>query len=356
VEALSMSKDEPAPEGEHTEAAPDAAASGGSGDVLDAAPITVLGEATPAEAGTAEQTPSPSPAGNRRRRTGIALITATGVVALAAAPFAMVAPHEHITSESASSPATAHRKPAPKNSATDQKKVVIPAPSWRSQGSSQQPPALPSQPEPAPPAADPPSQWGPPSESPTPDPASSGEPQADGPRRSPADSTRSLPSPAPEPKRNPRSRPTPAGHQPTPSATAAEHHLAPKAKRTRPAPQRIVKHATPHWRSQVIQGTYVLQPGEDVHTNRMRLSLQTDGDLVLRDEHDKVVWSTGTHAEGTHVVFQGDGNFVLYSSTNETLWSSRTDGHDGAVLVLRANGDLAITQGDTVLWHTGTAK
>jgi D-mannose binding lectin len=106
----------------------------------------------------------------------------------------------------------------------------------------------------------------------------------------------------------------------------------------------------------VIQGTYVLQPGQDVHSNRMRLVLQTDGNLVLHDEHDSVVWATGTQAAGTHVVFQGDGNFVLYSSTDETLWSSRTDGHNGAVLVLRANGDMAIVQGDTVLWHTNTAK
>ncbi|MDN3359693.1 hypothetical protein [Actinomadura sp. DC4] len=322
-----MSVHEPAPGEENALAAPSA-----SGGVLDAAPITVLREET--------QPREPAAPGNRRRRTGIAVVTATGVVALAAAPFAMVAPQAHLTSESASSPAKTHQKPAGGNTATDKKEVVIPAPGWRGQGSSQQPPTLPSQPAspvvPAP--ADSPDPWGSPSDPPKADPASGGEPD---PARSPADTgsgSDSSPSATPEPKRN---------------------HVTAEAKpvrRARPAPQEEAKPATPNWQARSIQGTYVLQPGQNVHSNRMRLSLRTDGDLVLSDEHGKVVWSTGTHASGTHVVFQADGNLVLYSSTNATLWSTRTDGHDGAVLVLRANGDMAITQGGAVLWHTGTAK
>jgi hypothetical protein len=93
-----MSTDEPAPDGENTPAAPESATtSSGSGGVLDAAPITVL-EAEPQTpepiaAGAVEQPASPPAAQkNRRRRTGIAVATATGIVALAAAPFAMVAP------------------------------------------------------------------------------------------------------------------------------------------------------------------------------------------------------------------------------------------------------------------------
>jgi hypothetical protein len=345
-----MSTDEPAPDGESTSAAPESArTSSGNGGAMDAAPITVLGEGTPTREPTAadevKQTASPPAAGNRRRRTGIAFATATGIVALAAAPFAMVAPQEHITSESASSPAETHRKPAAKNSATDEKKVVVPEPGWRNQGSSQPPPALPAQPAlpvaPNPVTPDSPNPWGSPSDSP--------EAGAD---------PGSSPSPSPAPKRQTLARPAPAAPQHT-SATEPEHGGTAKAKpviRAPLTPQQPAKRATPNWRSQVIHGTYVLQPGQNVHTNRMRLSLQTNGDLVLRDEHDKTVWSTGTHAAGTHVVFQADGNFVLYSSTNATLWSSRTDGHDGAVLVLRASGDMAITQGSTVLWHTKTAK
>lgn len=323
-------------------AAPEGAGTpSGDGGVLDAAPVTVLGEATrarePLAAGEAEQAASPPPAGNRRRRTSIAFVTATGMVALAAAPFAMVAPQAHLTSESASSPATKHREPATGNSATDKKEVVVPAPGWKSQGSSQPPPTLPSQPAP-PVVPTPVLPWGTPSDPPAEDPAPSEKPEAGGPKpaQSPSDTADSDPSPkaAPAPKRE---------------------HVKP-VRQTRPAPQRTAKAATPNWGTRTVHGTHVLKPGQNVHSNRMRLSLQTDGDLVLRDEHGKAVWSTGTHASGTHVVFQGDGNLVLYSSTNATLWSSRTDGHDGAVLVLRANGDMAIIQGRSVLWHTNTAK
>jgi hypothetical protein len=66
-----------------------------------------------------------------------------------------------------------------------------------------------------------------------------------------------------------------------------------------------------------------------------------------------VTWSTDTHVPDGHAVFQADGNLVLYSSDDETLWSSQTDGHDGAVLVLQADGTLAIRQGDTTLWTAG---
>ncbi|MFB9835954.1 hypothetical protein [Actinoallomurus acaciae] len=106
--------------------------------------------------------------------------------------------------------------------------------------------------------------------------------------------------------------------------------------------------------TRVVHGTYVLRPGDEIRTNRLRLSLTSDGDLVLRDRNDAVVWSSGTHASGTHAVFQADGNFVVYGSDDQTLWSSRTDGHDGAVLVLQADGNLTITQGGTTLWATGT--
>ncbi|MEV0408524.1 bulb-type lectin domain-containing protein [Actinoallomurus sp. NPDC050550] len=127
--------------------------------------------------------------------------------------------------------------------------------------------------------------------------------------------------------------------------TAAESHVT--ARRW---------HRKVSWQTRVVRGTSVLNPGQSVHTNRIRLTLQTDGDLVLRNEHNAVVWSTGTHAPDTHVVFQGDGNFVLYSNSNQTLWSSRTDGHIGATLVLQADGNVTIIYNGKALWATGTGR
>ncbi len=58
--------------------------------------------------------------------------------------------------------------------------------------------------------------------------------------------------------------------------------------------------------------------------------------------------------EGNSVRFQEDGNLVVYSSGGEHLWASRTDGHQGAILVFQADGNVVIKSGDTVLWAAGT--
>src|SRR4051794_26048820 len=113
--------------------------------------------------------------------------------------------------------------------------------------------------------------------------------------------------------------------------------------------------AAHHWQSLVVHATYVLNPGDSVRSNRISLSLLTDGDLVLRDEHGRVTWSTGTHARGAHAVFQADGNFVVYQG-DRPVWSSRTDGHDGATLVLQADGAMRILYGNAALWSTGTGR
>lgn len=147
-------------------------------------------------------------------------------------------------------------------------------------------------------------------------------------------SANARPTPTPTPT------PTPVTTRSTKAHAGVAHHGAPPS-------------ATPRWQTRVVRATYVLDPGDSVSTNRISLSLQTDGDLVLRDEHGRITWSTGTHAQGTHVVFQADGNFVLYRG-DQTLWSSRTDGHDGAVLVLRADGAMTIDDGDSTLWSTGS--
>jgi hypothetical protein len=130
---------------------------------------------------------------------------------------------------------------------------------------------------------------------------------------------------------------------PSPSSSAtAEEHRADTTDET--------------GQTRVVRGAYVLNPGDEIRTDRLSLSLQTDGDLVLRDEDEDgtVVWSTDTHVPGAYAVFQADGDLVLYCCDGETLWSSGTEGNDGAVLVLQADGTLTIRQGDTTLWTAGT--
>lgn len=342
---------------------------------LDVSPVTVLGGPPDAPVAEAEAPVRPRPrvraAGGgpeepgastvqngRRRRTGVAIATATGVVALAAAPFAVVSPQVRILGDSAS-PAAKER---PTTEAKKQvKKLPVPVPSWQARHSS---PPVPVRP---------PSVKLSPSSTPsvgTSKPATADKPNTTRPDRQVKAQPKTLAHKSATPTESPaisklvvsrkknaaRTKPST-----TPSATAAEHHDAVQtdaaetsvqAPTPTPTPSKTPSRAPAQTR--VVYGTYVLHPGESIATNRMRLALRSDGDLVISDQGGKAVWSTGTHASGTHAVFQADGNLVLYSSDNETLWSSRTDGHDGAVLVLQGDGNLTIRQGGALLWASGT--
>lgn len=147
---------------------------------------------------------------------------------------------------------------------------------------------------------------------------------------------------------------------PTPKWAASVRPVK-KSPRARPArrtsrpsatPYTSAKVAAPHWQTRVVRATYVFQPGQSVLTNRISLGLTGDGELVLRDEHGRVAWSSGARASGAYAVFQDDGNLVVYQG-DQTVWSSRTGGHGGATLVLRADGTVAIVWGSTVLWKVG---
>jgi hypothetical protein len=81
--------------------------------------------------------------------------------------------------------------------------------------------------------------------------------------------------------------------------------------------------------------------------------LQTiGGDLVLQDQ-GRTVWQTGT-TTGVKLVMQNDGHLVLYDAGNGAAWSSGTAGNPGAVLILRADGNMVISLGGRVLFRTGT--
>ncbi|MDN3359238.1 hypothetical protein [Actinomadura sp. DC4] len=363
------------------EAAPPAAEPDTPRLALDASPVTVLSgppdavpgeEAEPpvrhrprvrAEASRKAEESGTSPVTNRRRRrTGVALATATGVVALAAAPFAVVSPHVQILGDSSSSPAAQRPQTEAKKQAGRQTRknpvvpVPAPVPSWQPRHSPPQAPARPPRVK----------------LSPSKDAAEPGGAEKPATRPEHEDKAKPL-AHRPAARTRPESAPERAPEisklvvSPKKDTDATEHHAAVRtnavektlaapnsAPSKSPSEQASEQASRAPAQTRIINGTYVLNPGESVGTNRIRLSLRSDGDLVLSDQDGKAVWSSGTHAQGTHAVFQADGNFVLYSSDDATLWSSRTDGHDGAVLVLQSDGNLTIRQGDTTLWASGT--
>jgi hypothetical protein len=53
---------------------------------------------------------------------------------------------------------------------------------------------------------------------------------------------------------------------------------------------------------------------------------------------------------------QNDGHLVLYDAGNGTAWSSGTAGNPGAVLILRADGNMVISLNGRTLFQTRTAS
>ena len=308
-------------------------------NVLDASPVTVLtapssGGAVPSTGASAAASRKARGAADRRRK-GVALLTAAGVVVLAGVPFAVVAPKTRILSDSAASPATRPHNEAGKR-AGERPAVPVPVPTWQPRHPSAPPPARP-------PAVSLPPTF----------PSAAG-PKKDEPVRPPWRRAGGRPPagphvPPPKGKAGPRTEAVHVASGSSPSRKASAKAAASSRSTTGPS------RAASHWQTRYVHGTTVLRPGGQIRTNRLRLILQKNGDLVLRDQ-GKVVWSTGTHASGTHAVFQADGNFVLYGKDDRTLWSTRTDGHDGATLVLQNDGNLTIVQGGTTLWASHTAR
>ncbi|MFC4032341.1 polymorphic toxin-type HINT domain-containing protein [Streptomyces polygonati] len=85
---------------------------------------------------------------------------------------------------------------------------------------------------------------------------------------------------------------------------------------------------------------------------------------IKQDSGNKVLASGATLASGASMVsdsvrltMQTDGNLVMYSlKSGQALWASNTAGHPGAVATMGTDGNLTVhTATGTVLWSTGTS-
>ncbi|MDX1694959.1 MAG: hypothetical protein R3208_14425, partial [Ketobacteraceae bacterium] len=81
------------------------------------------------------------------------------------------------------------------------------------------------------------------------------------------------------------------------------------------------------------------------------LTLQNDGNLVLRDINSQALWSTDTHGTAaTRLILQMDGNLVLYTDSDNPVWASNTVGSGASELRLNDNGSLVLYQGTKSVW------
>jgi hypothetical protein len=156
----------------------------------------------------------------------------------------------------------------------------------------------------------------------------------------------------------------------TPSATPSKAKKAKKAEKT-PSPSATPsagKHAhaaavvnekpsASAPKSLVVHAPRDLYPGQTVRTSRIALTMESGGDLVLRDRTNKIIWSTRTHKRGVYAEFQTDGNLVLYAGDRKAVWAAGSSGHKKSTMVLQSDYNLVIIDHDGhPVWATGTNR
>jgi len=60
------------------------------------------------------------------------------------------------------------------------------------------------------------------------------------------------------------------------------------------------------------------------HDAPFRLEMQTDGNLVVYNRHNKPTWSSNTWQTGHHLCVQDDFNVVVYNAHNQPVWATNT--------------------------------
>lgn len=89
-----------------------------------------------------------------------------------------------------------------------------------------------------------------------------------------------------------------------------------------------------------------------------RLTLQSDGNLVLRNSAGTALWSSKTNgSDAVRFRLQSDGNLVLRNASGTSVWSSGTAGRGGVRLTLQDDGNLVLyTAANAAVWSTNTAQ
>ncbi|KAG7368318.1 glycosyl hydrolase family 99 protein [Nitzschia inconspicua] len=124
---------------------------------------------------------------------------------------------------------------------------------------------------------------------------------------------------------------------------------------------------SPEAPSSSMEQIVVLHPNEFLEAGQFRSSpngqyrveVTNGGDLVLTHEGDtdrRTIWSTKTAGNGVRLYLQTDGNVLLRNAAKATLWSSETHGYPGARLIITDAGKLSLQNEDFAPTHTSSSS
>ncbi|MGW0792651.1 hypothetical protein ACWD04_31655 [Streptomyces sp. NPDC002911] len=141
----------------------------------------------------------------------------------------------------------------------------------------------------------------------------------------------------------------------SPTSTPPKSVTAPKTTLKAPVVAKpISAPATPKPAEQAVASTRVIRVGQPIASGGAGLSMEADGNFVVRDRTGVVRWAANTATLGDRAVFQADGNLVVVAADGRTVWSSGTAGNPGARLVIQETGRVLIrSAGGSVLWSAG---
>ncbi|KPC78372.1 MULTISPECIES: mannose-binding protein [Streptomyces] len=152
-------------------------------------------------------------------------------------------------------------------------------------------------------------------------------------------------------KEKPKAVETPKAVVPPPVAPAPKPTPSPSTKKAtaKPKPKPAPK---PSWSTVTVSAPSVLEVNQAWTTNRIKMVMQTDGNLVVLNEHGKPIWAAMTFGPNHRAIFQPDGNLVIHNGDDRPIWASKTHDYAGAQLVFRADSKVVIVHNGRVVWST----
>ncbi|WP_426500354.1 mannose-binding protein [Streptomyces sp. D54] len=162
------------------------------------------------------------------------------------------------------------------------------------------------------------------------------------------------PSPTEQKKKTAGPKVVPAPVAPTPAPRTSAPAEKPKASaKPKASPEPKPKAAPkPVWGTQTVSATSSIGVGQSWATNRIRMTMQQDGNLVVYNEQNKPIWAAMTFGENHRAIFQPDGNLVVHNGDDRAIWASKTHDFGGAQLVLRPDAKVVVVHNGRVVWST----
>jgi hypothetical protein len=86
--------------------------------------------------------------------------------------------------------------------------------------------------------------------------------------------------------------------------------------------------------------------------NQYYLIFQDDGNLVVYNRAESLMWNSKTSGRGVKAIFQDDGNLVVYSQRNAVIFSTNTNGRRANRLAIQDDGNLVIYTRASSIWSS----